>query len=117
MWQHWPLGVVASVGALGLVALDRGATEPTWRGPWADVPWALLPLFAGLPLLVTGIRRSGALAPLEQAIVALADAGAGGLPVATFGMAVVANVLNNLPAALWAGRRWGVWRPARAAMT
>ncbi|MDQ6673559.1 MAG: SLC13 family permease [Chloroflexota bacterium] len=96
----WPLGVVAVCGALFLVMLDGFAAGWQVRALLREVPWTLFPLLAGLLLLVNGAERIGLVAPLVHMVEASARLGLTGLPLAALGMAVLANVLNNLPAAL-----------------
>lgn len=103
----WPLGLVALGGAVGLLALDIWAVG--WAGTrWSSaVPWGLFPLFAGLLLLVGGAERAGAFGPVVRAIDAVQGLGGVGVPVAVLGLAVVANLVNNLPAALVAATALG----------
>ncbi len=99
---EWPLGVVAVLGAIALFALDGlvGAWEP--REVAREVPWALFPLFAGLLLLVNGAEHAGIFSRLVDAIAASARLTVAA-PAIIFGTAVLANTINNLPAALVAG--------------
>jgi arsenical pump membrane protein len=74
------------------------------QGPWATlrkVSWSVLPLVAGLFVLVEALNRTGATGALSVALhsastssVAGAAAGGGTL------VAVVSNLMNNLPAGL-----------------
>jgi arsenical pump membrane protein len=96
----WPLGLVATCGALFLVTLDGFAAGWQPRALLREVPWTLFPLLAGLLLLVDAAERIGFVAPLVHMIDGFARLGSAGLPAAVLGMAVLANVLNNLPAAL-----------------
>jgi arsenical pump membrane protein len=76
-----------------------------------EVPWTLFPLLAGLLLLVDGGERTGLVAPLVEFVDTAARLGATGLPVAVLGMAALANVVNNLPAALVAASALGDLKP------
>jgi arsenical pump membrane protein len=77
------------------------------QAPWAvlkHISWGVLPLVAGLFVLVEGLRRTGALEVLSQWLRAAVDHsavatawGAGSI------VAIACNLLNNLPAALIAG--------------
>jgi arsenical pump membrane protein len=109
----WPLGVVALGGGLLLSGLDALVAGAGWhpREVLDEMPWTLFPLLAGLILLVDGAEQIGLIAPLVGAIAALAGPGAAGLPLATLGMAGLANVLNNLPAALAAASALGGLAP------
>jgi arsenical pump membrane protein len=92
---------IAGVATLVAVLLrDRQA-------PWAvlkHISWGVVPLVAGLFVLVEGLRRVGALGVLSQCLRAAVDHsavsaawGAGSI------VAIACNLLNNLPAALIAG--------------
>jgi arsenical pump membrane protein len=107
----WPLGVVATFGALLLVVLDAAVAGWQPHALLGEVPWTLFPLLAGLLLLVNGAERAGLVAPLVHMVEAFADLGSTGLPLAALGMAVLANVLNNLPAALIAASALGGLAP------
>ena len=110
----WPLGLVALAGAAVLLALD------TWAGSWEpralarEIPWALFPLFGGLVLLVQGAERTGVFMPLADAVAAADRLGVGGLPLAVLGLAILANLLNNLPAAMVAASALGALPPDAA---
>jgi arsenical pump membrane protein len=103
----WPLGVAATFGALVLVTLDGLVAGWQPRALLGEVPWTLFPLLAGLLLLVAGAERVGLVRPLVRMVEASAHLGSTGLPAAAFGMAVLANALNNLPAALIAASALG----------
>lgn len=68
------------------------------------VSWGVLPLVAGLFVILEGLNRAGALNDVGEALLWVA-----GLPriagslVASFGIAALSNVMNNLPAGLLAG--------------
>jgi arsenical pump membrane protein len=96
----WPLGRVAVTGAILLVVMD--ALVAGWD-PWGvarEVPWSLLGLVAGLLLLVGGAEQTNLFEPLVRAIELTATLGPNGLPGLVVGTAVLANLINNLPAAL-----------------
>ena len=108
---NWPLGLVAVSGALLLVILDARMASWHPRALLSEVPWTLFPLLAGLLLLVTGAERIGLVAPFVHMVEASAGLGLTGLPIAALGMAALANVLNNLPAALVAASALGSLSP------
>ncbi len=65
------------------------------------VSWAVLPLVAGLFVMVEALNRSGmtrALADLLRAGVSWSDSGAAA--ISGFVLAIVSNLMNNLPAGL-----------------
>jgi arsenical pump membrane protein len=107
----WPLGVVATFGALLVVTLDSVVAGWQPRALLGEVPWTLFPLLAGLLLLVNGAERVGLVTPFVQMVEASAHLGSTGLPLTALGMAVLANVLNNLPAALIAASALGGLAP------
>jgi arsenical pump membrane protein len=94
-------------GAAGV--LTAAATlARTGQSPWRllrGISWGILPLVAGLFVLVEGLDRTGLLLALQQALhgVALRSASAA-LWTAGVGSALAGNVTNNLPIALVAGR-------------
>jgi len=96
----WPLGRVAVTGAVVLVVLD--ALVAGWEPLRVvrDVPWSLLGLVAGLLLLVGGAEQASLFAPLVGAIDATSAVGYAGLPALVAGMALMANLINNLPSAM-----------------
>ena len=55
---------------------------------------------AGLLLLVGGANQAGLFTPLVGVIDAASGLGPAGLPGLVVGMALLANVINNLPSAL-----------------
>ena len=68
------------------------------------VSWSVLPLVAGLFVLVEALNRAGALRDVGVALQACASMPpvAGSL-AAAFGIAALSNVMNNLPSGLLAG--------------
>ncbi|MFY9748954.1 MAG: arsenic transporter [Acidobacteriaceae bacterium] len=99
-----PLGAPtcgAGVLALVLVAVkDRSAPKNAVR----NVAWGVLPLVAGLFMIVEALNRAGMmrLTRLGLAWLAAAPDGVGKL-VGGFGVAMLSNLTNNLPAGLAAG--------------
>jgi arsenical pump membrane protein len=95
-----PLGLVAFAGSVALIGLDAAFGGWAPRALARDVPWGIFPLFAGLVLLVGGAERVHLFAPLERAVQSSADLGAIGPPVLVLALALLANTITNLPAAL-----------------
>lgn len=92
------------------------------RAPWRavrSVSWGVLPLVAGLFVLVAGLERTGLLVTLSAALAQLA-AHSGQLAVLAAGgtLGLASNVMNNLPVALVAGSMHAAHgtAPLRAAM-
>jgi len=77
------------------------------RPPWqivSGVSWGVIPLVAGLFVLVAGLGRTGLLDALGRALQQLASgSGAAAVLAAGTGVAAASNVMNNLPVALIAG--------------
>ena len=78
-----------------------------WSSPWntvKDISWAVLPLVAGLFVMVEALDKTGLIRMVSDALHAAAQASAGetawGAGVA---IAFLCNVMNNLPAGLIAG--------------
>ena len=99
-----PLGVptfLAGVVALGLVAVrDRSAPGAALRG----VAWGVLPLVAGLFMIVEALNRAGMMQLTRAGLAWLARAPDGvGKLAGGFSIALLSNAMNNLPAGLAAG--------------
>lgn len=92
---------LAALATLAAVALrERAFPTTTLRG----VSWAVLPLVAGLFVLVEGLRHTGVLAWLAGLLRdATAASEAGAAWGAGLAVALGANLVNNLPAGLLAG--------------
>ncbi|RYI80737.1 MAG: arsenic transporter, partial [Acetobacteraceae bacterium] len=101
----WPLGLptfVAGLAATGLVLLRSDC------GPLAvarGIAWGVLPLVAGLFVLVEALERTGVTAALARLLAELVQHS---VPLAGWVAALVtgfgSNLVNNLPAGLVAGR-------------
>lgn len=99
-----PLGAptcAAGVVALGLVATrDRKAPSSAMRG----VAWGVLPLVAGLFMIVEALNRAGMMRLTRAGLAWLASAPDGvGKLAGGFSVALLSNAMNNLPAGLAAG--------------
>jgi arsenical pump membrane protein len=102
--MDWPLGAPSCaagvVTAIGVLACERKAPWQVLRG----VSWSVLPLVAGLFVLVEALDRTGVLRRLagllQQAVQAGHERAAWGSGVA---LALACNLVNNLPAGLIAG--------------
>jgi arsenical pump membrane protein len=100
----WQLGlptcVAGVVTLVGVAAIKRSSPWPLLR----EISWGVIPLVAGLFVLVEGLDRSGVIQALSDTLRAavresptLAAAGSGML------VGFVSNLVNNLPAGLIAG--------------
>ncbi|MDR3531201.1 MAG: arsenic transporter [Rhodopila sp.] len=102
--RDWQLGLPTCVAGVATAAIVLLRTR---QSPWAvarDMSWGVLPLVAGLFVLVEALDRTGlirGLADLLRAAVTYSQVGAAWMvgPV----LAVVCNLMNNLPAGLIAG--------------
>jgi arsenical pump membrane protein len=99
-----PLGAptcVAGVLALGLVTVrDRGAA----RAVLGNISWGVIPLVAGLFVLVEALNVAGLMHLAQTGLhwLTMVPGGYGKLPAA-FGVALLSNGMNNLPVGLAAG--------------
>jgi arsenical pump membrane protein len=96
----WPTCVT---GALAFAAVALTRREAPWR-TLREISWSVLPLVAGLFVLVEGLAHTGVVAALARGLQHWSAAAPGG---AAFGagsaLAVICNAINNLPAGLIAG--------------
>ena len=92
-----PTAVAGLATMIAVLTLNRGSPWPVLRG----ISWAVLPLVAGLFVLVEGVDHTGLLRQLAQLVHQAArhdarqTAGAAGIV-----LAVASNLMNNLPAGL-----------------
>jgi arsenical pump membrane protein len=100
----WQLGLPTCVAGIvtlvGVTALRRSSPWPLLR----EISWGIIPLVAGLFVLVEGLDQSGVIRALSDAMragaresVPLTAAGSGIL------VGFLSNLVNNLPAGLMAG--------------
>jgi arsenical pump membrane protein len=100
----WQLGLptcLAGVATLAIVSgIERCAPWPFFKG----VSWGVIPLVAGLFVLVAGLNHSGVIGTLSEVLHHWAER-AETLTALTSGLlvAVVSNLMNNLPVGLVAG--------------
>ena len=100
----WQLGLPTFLAGMttGIVVLLRERAAP-----WTvikEISWSVLPLVAGLFVLVEGIERTGVLAPLGHFIASRGADAPGSTALAAGAVAaVVCNLVNNLPLGLIAG--------------
>jgi len=102
--RDWQLGLptflAGSATALTILALNR-------LSPWAiakDISWSVLPLVAGLFVLVEAVEGTGALKPLITLLPTTAAAAPNATSLVTGSVvAALCNLINNLPLGLIAG--------------
>ena len=100
----WDLGLPTCVAAVVSVVVATGARGKALGVMFREVSWSVIPLVAGLFVLVEGLNTAGglryagdglqALIAMPRQLAALAGA---------FGVAVLSNVMNNLPSGLLTG--------------
>ena len=98
------LGLPTCVAAMIAVLITTRARGSALIQIVKRVSWSVLPLVAGLFVLVEALNRAGALQDVGSVLewcVGMPRV-AGGL-AASFGIAVLSNVMNNLPSGLLAG--------------
>jgi arsenical pump membrane protein len=102
--RGWQLGLPTCVAGVATLVLVSGLKRSS---PWRfvrDISWGVIPLVAGLFVLVEGLDQSGVIAVLSELLHRLAQhsanltAGAAGLVIG-----FACNLVNNLPAGLIAG--------------
>jgi len=98
------LGLPTCVAAIGALLWATRANRTALLELIREIPWSVLPLVAGLFVVVEALNGAGALNQLDRGVNALLD-----LPVipaalsASFGIAFLSNVMNNLPSGLFVG--------------
>ncbi len=98
------LGLPALIASLIAVLLATGASSRAIREVMSGVSWSVLPLVAGLFVLVEALDRAGALSDVGRLFQACAAMPSllGSL-TASFAIAALSNLANNLPSGLLAG--------------
>ena len=93
----WPAAIGGSATVIAVLLTERASPWPVIR----HVSWSVIPLVAGLFVLVRAIEGTGLIADVTRALTALAQhsevlaaAAAGG------SIAVASNLMNNLPVGL-----------------
>jgi arsenical pump membrane protein len=98
------LGVPTCAAAVVVLLVTTSFRWTDIRDVARDVPWSILPFVAGLFILVEALNQAGALAAMSRWFTILAGTPriAGEL-AASFGIAGLSNLMNNLPSGLLAG--------------
>jgi arsenical pump membrane protein len=95
------LGLPTCIAAIVAVIVATRANAPSIAEVARSVSWSVLPFVAGLFVMVEALDSAGALAFIVRAIRGLASLNpTGGSLGASFGVAVLSNVMNNLPSGL-----------------
>ncbi len=96
----WPTLIAGGLTCIVVLALNREGPGGLLRG----VSWAVLPLVAGLFVLVEALDRTGVIRLVSEALGRWAAAAPTETAAAAAGIvAVASNLVNNLPAGLVAG--------------
>jgi arsenical pump membrane protein len=95
-----PTLIAAVISALAATSLNLRKLFEIGR----EISWSVLPLVAGLFVLVAAMNQAGASTWLGEALghLGVMESWKGTL-VASFGVAAVSNIMNNLPSGLLAG--------------
>ena len=97
------LGLPTCIAALITVLAVTRAQAKSIRQIAKGVSWSVLPLVAGLFVLVEAVNRAGALNDVGNALRWCAGVPHFGTLAASFGIAALSNLINNLPSGLLAG--------------
>jgi arsenical pump membrane protein len=98
------LGLPTCVAALLAVLAATGGRTGALRGIVEGVSWSVLPLVAGLFVMVEALDHASALRGVSDSLRWCASLPKiSGAMAASFGIAGLSNVMNNLPAGLLAG--------------
>ena len=101
---HLDLGLPTCIAALLALAVATGLRGRAVRQVATGVSWSVLPLVAGLFVLVEALDRAGALAAISRLLAACQSLpGFAGELAASFGVAGLSNLMNNLPCGLLTG--------------
>ena len=103
-----PAAIAGSVTVLATVIVERSPLWPVLR----HVSWSIIPLVAGLFILVAAVEQTGIVAALAREIAALSRQSPGETAL-VFGTAwgFLCNAMNNLPAGLFAATTLSVAQP------
>ncbi|MBN9046006.1 MAG: arsenic transporter [Rhizobiales bacterium] len=94
-----PTFIAGGLAAIGTLTLERQPPWPILKG----ISWGVLPLVAGLFVLVEALNETGVTIWLASVMNQLREHPAGGPFALGTALAFICNVMNNLPAGLLAG--------------
>jgi len=93
----WPAAIGGVLTVIAVLATERASPWPVLR----HVSWSVIPLVAGLFVLVRAIEGTGLIADVTHGLAALVQQSQTAAAWAAGGaIAVVSNLMNNLPAGL-----------------
>jgi arsenical pump membrane protein len=108
-----PLGLPTCLAGLATTLLVCGLARRSPVAVARAVSWSVLPLVAGLFVLVEALDRTGVIALVAQALRGAAGAPAQGAAAAGTVLAFASNLMNNLPAGLIASEAVAQAHPPR----
>ncbi|MET0269868.1 MAG: SLC13 family permease, partial [Sphingomonas sp.] len=106
-----PLGLPTALAGIVATLLVCGLARASPLVPVRAVAWGVLPLVAGLFVLVEGLTRTGVTAQVAALLRATAADPVPGAAIAGTVIAFASNAVNNLPAGLFAGMAVGQAHP------
>jgi arsenical pump membrane protein len=95
-----PLGLPTCAAGVGTTLLVCALAKRAPIGVARSVSWSVLPLVAGLFVLVEALDRTGVIGAVAQGLRGLAREPAHGAAIAGTTLAFASNLMNNLPAGL-----------------
>lgn len=96
-----PVGALAALAGLGVMAFVAGTNWRVMTSALRQISWGILPLVAGLFVLVQALKGAGALSLSAAGLkIAATWPPVAGLCAAAFGVGIAANAINNLPTGL-----------------
>lgn len=98
------LGLPTLATGLFALALISVRNRKAWRAVLGGVSWSVLPLVAGLFMIVAALNRAGMLRLTQFGLTWLSHASDGyGKFIGAFAVALLSNIMNNLPVGLASG--------------
>ena len=102
--MHLDLGLPTFVAGVLTTLLVLALVRQNPIGIVRGVSWSVLPLVAGLFVIVEAINHTGVTAVLAQQLTTISSQSDGqAVAIAGVGVAFLSNLVNNLPAGLFAG--------------
>lgn len=102
-FMHGSLGWATAAGGVALYAVITLCRRQSPLPGLSEISWSVFPLVASLFVLVAAVEQSGVIASLVRFILACGH-GTEAVMVTGFGMAILSNIINNLPSGLMAAQ-------------
>jgi arsenical pump membrane protein len=97
----WPLSIVALGGGLLLIGGAVSFRQLDWRALGREIAWSIFPFIGGMFILVRGVENVHLTQAFGAFLLSLGGQGSlGAILITTFGAAIGANLVNNVPMAL-----------------